>query len=123
MTGTKQGLGEDDKAYLAVLSDILERLNEIHPDMTVRTARVLLQIADVEPILQADLIRRYGYVKTTLNRIIYLLTDRGARGAGDGLKLVLKESGDNDRDKPLRLSPLGRRLIHDMIDTIKKAGK
>lgn len=114
-------LDDADLPYLRVLTEVLERLNEAHPDMTVRAAKVLLQVAAEEGVTQSEIIHKHGYTKTTVNRIIYLFTDKGTRGDGTGLRLIEKQgAGDDDRKKPLWLTPRGRRLVQDMLATLKR---
>ncbi|MCL8384178.1 MULTISPECIES: helix-turn-helix domain-containing protein [Xanthobacter] len=107
-------LTEREAKALTTLTTALEALHDVHDEMTIRTAITFLRLALDQGTTQSDLARYYGWPKTSVNRNIKLLQDKGVRG-NPGLGLLdLRADDVDERAKPVGVSPKGARLIRTL---------
>jgi len=94
---------------------MFDRLRDLHPDMTVWQAMVLLTVAATPGIQQRDLYSKLDMGDSSASRTIALLTDVGARGfAGLDLVTSLTDTADR-RMRRLYLTPKGKRKVEELM--------
>jgi DNA-binding MarR family transcriptional regulator len=120
------GDGDEVKPYpdCARIARVLERLKDVHPEMSVRQALALLWIAAHPGVKQHEL---RGLLSPggrpaadgMISRVLAILSEVGAGGI-TGLALVDMTLNRNDRrEKLLTLSPKGRRLIEGCLRDLR----
>lgn len=116
---TDASLPEDDVRLLARLAEVLDRVRDVHPDMTVNMLLALVAYGMKPGVTQAELSSKYGYPKTTINRITQTLGASGSREV-KGLDLLSKSYGPGDeRSKLVAPTPKGWRLIGAIVTALK----
>jgi DNA-binding MarR family transcriptional regulator len=100
----------------ARVAQALKRLNDIHPEMTVRQAIALMKVAAYPGIKQRELRQDIGRdgkpaADSVASRVLAVLSDVGIGGL-EGLGLVdMTPSREDRREKLLTLSDKGLRII------------
>lgn len=101
------------------LSKGLERLHELHSDMTIQQAMAMLWIASNEGVTQREATGSLGFTESSTSRILALLSEYGSRTI-TGLGLIRSEINPEDRrERFIFLTSKGRRLVEDIERDIK----
>lgn len=109
-------------ANLNRLTDVVEALRGVYPDMTLNQVICLLLIATNEGISQTDIMKKTNMSDGTCSRIVSLLGKYGSRGTGP-FNLVELVADDGDRRfKSLYMTNTGKGLM-DTIEAILAGSK
>jgi DNA-binding MarR family transcriptional regulator len=99
----------------AYLVKALQRLRDLHPEMTVLQAQFFLLVASEPGLTQRELWGRLDASDTAASRILAALSDIGDRGR-PGLDLItMKVQKSDRRTRLVTLTPKGQRLIDDIL--------
>jgi DNA-binding MarR family transcriptional regulator len=104
----------------------LRRLNDLHPEMTIRQAIALLKVAAYPGIKQREIREDLGRqgrpaAESVVSRVLAVLSDVGVGGM-EGLGLVeMTPSREDRREKLLTLSSKGVRVIGDILRDLDRA--
>lgn len=99
---------------LGRLSDALELLRGIDPDLTILQAHILVLIADQPGMSVGELAEALETSSATVSRIASILGKFGSRGR-EGLMLVaIEEKPEDRRVKLLSLTPKGERVVEKL---------
>lgn len=94
---------------------LVEELRKIGADMPVSYVAALLRVAEEEGVSQTVLMRRIGSNKSTIQRIVNRLTDRGDGGA-EGYGVAETRVAPHDaRIRQVYLTPKGRRFVASLL--------
>lgn len=92
----------------------LQRLSELHDDMTILQAKIFLLIAEYEGISAVDIIKRIRSNDSTVSRIVAILGFHGGRKTPP-LGLIFEDICKEDRRRRrYYLTPKGRKMIKEM---------
>ena len=104
--------------YLSTASGllkVLDRLRNLHQDMTLLQAMTLLYVAQNPDASQRVLHTSIGASDSVTARTLAILTNVGGRNVAP-LGLVISEMNEEDRrERVLNLSPKGRKLLDDIV--------
>ena len=104
----------------AALIASLQRLRDLHPDMTLMQLQSLLLVARDPGVKQRELIRSIDTVDSTASRTIGLLSEHGSRRI-HGLNLVRMEVNAGDRrERNCFLTTAGESLLKDIVQDFKR---
>lgn len=107
-------------AWLNNLSDVIERLREVYPDMTLNQVSVLLNVASHPGITQRQIMENTGLADSSASRIVAILSEHGNRGTGPFHLIELHEGTEDRRIKELHLSKKGKDLVRDLTKAIAR---
>ena len=119
-TSTASSISSPSIAWLNNLSDAIERLRGVYPDMTLNQVSVFLCVASQPCINQRDVMERTGLTDSSISRIISILSGYGNRGTGPFNLLELRESAGDRRVKELHLTKRGHDLVSDLTLAIAR---
>ena len=105
------------------LFNTIAKARVLDVDMTVLTLLVLLAVAEDDGLLVADIIERTQSNKSSVSRILAILSDIGRRDK-EGLGLVnAVEDRANRRYKRVYLTDKGKQTINQMRTTMARGCK
>lgn len=93
---------------------ILNRLQDLHPDMTVLQARMLATIASNPGITSRRLYDIVGSNDSTASRVLAILSDIGGRKVPALYMVDIAPNPEDRREKLLFLSAKGERLFETL---------
>ena len=115
---------EKNNPYATVtraLIKALGRLRDRHSDMTLQQAMSFFLVAEKPGITQRELYEALGTNDSVASRTVAILSDVGSRNT-PGLDLVeMRINPEDRRERILRLTPKGRRLMDDIVNDLKTA--
>ena len=83
--------------------------------MPASYAVALLRTAQDEGISQSDLMESVGTNKSTIQRIVNCLSEKGEGGTAGHALIEVRVAAHDSRVRTLHLAPKGRRLVANML--------
>lgn len=94
----------------------LQRLRDVHPDMTLFQTQFLLAVAANPGATQREVYDLLGSNDSVASRTLSLLGEYGSRSVA-GLELIEFKPDPNDRRvRRLNLTPKGRRIVNGIFE-------
>ena len=120
----KPSLSEDERAQLRTLYLALKPFRDLdHPQLPMSYVTAALLIALDEGLGASEYADKLGVSVSVMTRNILDIGERN-RQRGDGLGLVTQERDLLDlRKHRSRLTPRGKKLMHDILDALKTRPK
>ncbi len=110
-------------AWLNNISDAVEMMREIHPDMTLNQVMVFLTVAVRPGVTQREIMETLGVADSSASRIVAILSDYGNRGTGPFKLIELVEDKRDRRNKLLHLTKKGQSLASKLAAAASRGHK
>jgi hypothetical protein len=123
MSEFKPTLNEEEKAYARALMLALEPFREIRPTMPLQYVYTFLMVACEEGKGVTEYAQKAGISPTVMTRHLLDIGDRN-RAREEGFGLVTQERDKYDlRRTHSRVTPVGKALMHKIINALKTIPK
>jgi DNA-binding MarR family transcriptional regulator len=110
-------------SWLNNLTEAVDILREVHPDMTLNQVLVLLLVALKQGTTQREVMEQIGVSDSSTSRIVALLSSYGNRGTGPFHLIDLSEDPQDRRTKHLHLTKRGQALVDRLTRVLARGHK
>ena len=114
----EKSFGPQDELKIRGIQSLLAAFTQVYPSMPIQIAQTFLLVAIHEGCSLTDLMKRSGWVQSTLSRHLLDLGERN-RFKEPGLGLVISRKDPmNLRKNIYTLTPKGRMLVNTLLNNL-----